>query len=170
MSHSDRAYIPRSAVRGDPYHGDVSLKGEYEPSPVAWVREQVELYERSGGTQANTLRDTGLPVIIVTMRGNNTGKIRKVPVMRVEHDGEYALVASKGGSPKNPVWYYNLKSDPDNVTIQDGAEPFGVSVYEVTGTEKNGWWERAVRAYPPYAEYQSKTDRQIPVFVARRRP
>lgn len=147
----------------------MTLKGLYEPSPVRWVREQVELYERSGGTQANTLRDTGLPVVIVTMRGNKTGKLRKVPVMRVEQNGEYGIVASKGGSPNNPFWYYNLKSDPDNVTIQDGAEPFGVSVYEVTGAEKNAWWERAVRAYPPYAEYQSKTDRQIPVFVARRR-
>ena len=147
----------------------MTLNGEYVPSPADWVREQVEQYERSGGSQANTLRDTGLPVVIVTMRGNKSGKIRKVPLMRVEDNGEYALVASKGGSPKHPVWYYNLKSDSDNVTIQDGTEPFPVSVHEAVGAEKDAWWERAVKAYPLYAEYQTKTDRQIPVFVATRR-
>ncbi len=147
----------------------MTLSGEYEPSPADWVREQVELYERSGGAQANTLRDTGLPVIIVTMRGNKSGKIRKVPLMQVEDNGDYALVASKGGSLKHPVWYYNLKSDPDNVMIQDGPEPFPASVHEAVGAEKDTWWDRAVNAYPPYAEYQAETDRQIPVFVATRR-
>jgi deazaflavin-dependent oxidoreductase (nitroreductase family) len=145
------------------------LTGEYEPSPAGWVREQVETYERTGGREANTLRDTGLPVIIVTTRGNKSGKLRKTPLMRVEHDGEYALVASMGGAPKHPVWYHNLKADPDAVTIQDGPEPFDATVREVTGAERAEWWERAVAAYPPYAEYQQNTERTIPVFVARRR-
>jgi F420H(2)-dependent quinone reductase len=146
----------------------VSIQGEYEPSTAAWVREQVEAYERSGGKDANTLRDTGLPVVVVTMVGNKTGKVRKIALMRVEHDGEYALVASRGGAPKHPVWYYNLKKNPDDVTIQDGAEPFRVRVREVTGDERAAWWERAVAAYPPYAEYQERTERTIPVFVASR--
>ena len=145
------------------------LEGEYEPSPAQWVRDQVEEYESSGGQKANTLRDTGLPVVIVTTRGSKSGKLRKTPLMRVEHDGEYALVASKGGAPAHPVWYYNLKADPEAVTIQDGAEPFDAQVVETSGQERSEWWDRAVAAYPPYAEYQEKTDRQIPVFVARRR-
>jgi deazaflavin-dependent oxidoreductase (nitroreductase family) len=148
----------------------VTLDGEYQPSPAQWVRDQVEAYERSGGQEANTLRDTGLPIIVVTTKGNRSGKIRKTPLMRVEHDGEYALVASKGGAPEHPVWYYNLKAGPDDVMIQDGAEPFAAEVREVTGAEKAQWWRRAVAAYPPYAEYQEKTARQIPVFVARPRP
>ena len=123
-------------------------------------------YEASGGAKANTLLDTGLPVIIVSTRGNKSGKVRKTPLMRVEHDGEYALVASKGGDPKHPVWYYNLLSDPEAVAVQDGPEPFEVSVREATGDEKREWWDRAVAAYPPYAEYQAKTDRQIPLFIA----
>jgi deazaflavin-dependent oxidoreductase (nitroreductase family) len=147
----------------------MTLEGEYVPSASAWVREQVEAYEHSGGREANTLRDTGLPVIIVTMRGNKTGKVRKIAVMRVAHDGEYALVASKGGAPKHPVWYYNLKANPDEVIIQDGPEPFEARVRQVTGEERAMWWERAVAAYPPYAEYQKKTDREIPVFVASRK-
>ncbi len=142
---------------------------EYEPSPWEWVRDQVEIYERTGGREANTLLDTGLPIIIVTTRGNKTGKVRKTPLMRVEHDGEYALVASMGGAPKHPVWYYNLKADPDTLTIQDGPEPFHATAREVTGDERDAWWQRAVAAYPPYAEYQTKTTRKIPVFVARRR-
>jgi deazaflavin-dependent oxidoreductase (nitroreductase family) len=144
------------------------LEGEYEPSPSRWVRDQVAEYEASGGRRANTLRDTGLPVIIVTTRGNKTGKVRKFALMRVEHDGEYALVASMGGAPTNPVWYYNLKADPKALMIQDGPEPFEAEAREVTGEEKAVWWERAVAAFPPYAEYQAKTDRTIPVFVARR--
>jgi deazaflavin-dependent oxidoreductase (nitroreductase family) len=142
------------------------LEGEYEPSPEQWVREQVAEYEASGGERANTLRDTGWPVIVVTTRGAKTGKIRKFCLMRVEHDGQYALVASKGGAPEHPVWYYNLKAHPDAVMIQDGPEPFDVVLEEVTGAEKARWWERAVAAYPPYADYQAKTARQIPVFVA----
>lgn len=147
----------------------MSLDGEYEPSPAQWVRDQVEQYETSGGQRANTLRDTGLPVIIVTSRGNKSGKIRKTPLMRVEHDGQYALVASKGGAPAHPVWYYNLRADPDAVQIQDGPEPFDVQVRELSGPERAQWWERAVSAYPPYAEYQAKTGRTIPVFLATRR-
>jgi deazaflavin-dependent oxidoreductase (nitroreductase family) len=148
----------------------MSLQGEYVPSPAQWVRDQVAAYEQSGGQQANTLRDTGLPVIVVTMRGNKSGNIRKIALMRVEHGGEYALVASKGGAPKHPVWYYNLVANPDEITIQDGAEPFAARVREVKGDERRVWWERAVAAYPPYAEYQARTDREIPVFVAQRKP
>ena len=147
----------------------MTVQGEYTPSPWDWVRDQVESYEQSAGREANTLRDTGLPIIVVTMRGNKTGNVRKVPLMRVEHDGEYALVASKGGSPENPVWYHNLKSHPDEVTIQDGPEPFEVTVRELTGDERGAWWERAVAAYPPYTEYQENTSRLIPVFVATRK-
>ncbi len=141
---------------------------DYEASPWEWVRNQVETYERTGGQEANTLLDTGLPIIVLTTRGNRTGKIRKTPLMRVEHDGEYALVASMGGAPKHPVWYYNLRSDP-NVRIQDGPEPFDATVHEATGEERETWWRRAVAAYPPYAEYQQRTERVIPLFVARRR-
>jgi deazaflavin-dependent oxidoreductase (nitroreductase family) len=147
----------------------MALQGEYVPSPAQWVRDQVAAYEQSGGQQANTLRDTGLPVIVVTMRGNKSGNIRKIALMRVEHDGAYALVASKGGAPKHPVWYYNLVANPDEITIQDGAEPFEASVREVKGDERRVWWERAVAAYPPYRDYQTRTDREIPVFVAERK-
>jgi deazaflavin-dependent oxidoreductase (nitroreductase family) len=145
------------------------LQGEYVPSPRQWVRDQVEAYEQSGGEQANTLRDTGLPVIIVGMRGNKSGTVRKIALMRVVNNGEYALVASMGGAPKNPVWYYNLQANPDEVTIQDGSEPFEAEVREVSGDERAIWWERAVAAYPPYAEYQQRTARQIPVFIASRK-
>jgi deazaflavin-dependent oxidoreductase (nitroreductase family) len=144
----------------------MALEGEYEASPWEWVRNQVETYERTGGREANTLLDTGMPIILVTTRGNKSGKLRKTPLMRVEHNGEYALVASMGGAPKHPVWYYNLKADPDSVEIQDGAEPFHAKVRELTGDERAEWWTRAVAAYPPYAEYQTKTERVIPVFVA----
>ncbi|WP_406335277.1 nitroreductase family deazaflavin-dependent oxidoreductase [Streptomyces sp. NBC_00203] len=140
------------------------LQGEYEPSPTQWVREQVELYESSGGTKGTTLMDTGLPVIILTTRGAKSGKIRKTPLMRVEHDGSYAAVASLGGAPKHPVWYHNVKSDP-LVELQDGSERREFTAREITGDEKAQWWERAVAAYPPYADYQTKTDREIPVFV-----
>ncbi|MFH9428001.1 nitroreductase family deazaflavin-dependent oxidoreductase [Streptomyces sp. NPDC017615] len=140
------------------------LEGEYEPSPEQWVRDQVELYEGSGGKEGTTLRDTGLPVIILTTRGNRSGKIRKTPLMRVEHDGKYAVIASVGGAPKHPVWYFNVKADPE-VELQDGPEKQEMRAREVKGEEKAKWWERAVAAYPPYAEYQEKTDREIPVFV-----
>jgi F420H(2)-dependent quinone reductase len=146
----------------------MSISGEYEPSPAQWVRDQVELYESSGGQRGNTLFDTGLPVIILSTKGNKSGKVRKTPLMRVEHDGEYALVASLGGAPKHPVWYYNLRADPKAVAIQDGPEPLNVDVRELAGEEKKRWWERAVAAYPAYADYQEKTERQIPVFLATR--
>lgn len=146
----------------------MTLQGEYVPSKFGWVRDQVEAYERSGGQEANTLRDTGIPVIIVTMRGKTSGNVRKIALMRVEHDGEYALVGSKGGHSEHPVWYHNLKANPDEVTIQDGPEPFPVTVREVTGDERAAWWDRAVEVFQPYAEYQQKTDRQIPVLVATR--
>jgi deazaflavin-dependent oxidoreductase (nitroreductase family) len=145
------------------------LQGEYEPSPAQWVRDQVEEYEGSGGTRGNMLRATEWPVIIVTTRGAKTGKLRKFGLMRVEHGGEYALVASKGGTPENPLWYQNLVADPTAVMIQDGPEPFDAQVREVNGEERAEWWERAVAAYPPYAEYQTKTTRQIPVLIASRR-
>lgn len=145
-----------------------TLQGEYAPSPSDWVREQVAEYEASGGTRANTLLDTGMPIIVVATRGAKSGKVRKNPVMKVEHDGAYALVASKGGSPENPEWYHNLVAHPEEVTIQDGSEPFAVRVRQVEGDEKAQWWERAVAAYPPYAEYQQNTTRPIPVFVATR--
>jgi deazaflavin-dependent oxidoreductase (nitroreductase family) len=138
----------------------------YIPSTLDWAREQAEAYEASAGTQANTLRDTGLPIIVVTTRGRLTGGIRKTPLMRVEHDGSYALVASMGGAPKHPVWYHNLLAHPDEVTVQDGPAPWPASIREVTGDEKAEWWVRCVAAYPPYAEYQAKTDRQIPVIIA----
>jgi deazaflavin-dependent oxidoreductase (nitroreductase family) len=141
------------------------VEGEYVPSAVGWVRDQVEAYERSGGREANTLRDTGIPVIVVTMRGNKSGNVRKIALMRVEHDGEYALVGSYGGRPQHPVWVHNLAANPD-ITIQDGPEPFEASVRQVTGAERAAWWERAVAVFPTYAEYQGKTDREIRVFVA----
>ena len=143
-----------------------TLEGEYAPSPWQWVRDQVAEYEASAGARANTLMDTGLPIIVVTTRGAKSGKLRKNPVMKVEHDGEYALVASKGGAPANPEWYHNLVTHPDEVVLQDGPEPVAVAIRQVTGDEKATWWERAVAAYPPYEEYQEKTARQIPVFIA----
>jgi deazaflavin-dependent oxidoreductase (nitroreductase family) len=144
------------------------IEGEYEPNPLQWVRDQVAEYEASGGQRANTLLDTGIPVIIVTMRGNKSGKVRKIALMRVEHEGEYALIASYGGRPANPVWYNNLVADP-HVTIQDGPEPHDYDVREVFDDERDEWFQRGVGVYPSYADYQSKTDRVIPVFVATRR-
>jgi deazaflavin-dependent oxidoreductase (nitroreductase family) len=144
----------------------MTLQGEYVPSTSAWVREQVEAYEASGGQQANTLRDTGIPIIVVTMRGAKSGSVRKIALMRVEHDGAYALVASMGGAPKNPVWYHNLLAAPTEVEIQDGPEPFPVAVRELTGAERDEWWERSVAVFPNYAEYQQKTERTIPVLLA----
>lgn len=141
------------------------IEGEYEPSPSEWVANQVKEYEESGGSRANTLRDTGWPVIIFTYRGRKSAKVRKSALMRVEHEGRYALVASMGGAPDNPSWYANLVADP-HIMIQDGPEPKDFVVREVDGDEKAQWWQRAVAAYPPYEEYQRKTDRAIPVFVA----
>ena len=144
--------------------GRMPLQGEYEPSSQQWVRDQVELYESSGGTQGTTLRDTGLPVVIMTNRGVRSGKLRKTPVMRVEHDGRYLAVASQGGAPKHPAWYANLLADP-HVELQDGPEKRDMTVRELSGPEREQWWERAVAAFPPYAEYQRKTDRVIPLLL-----
>jgi deazaflavin-dependent oxidoreductase (nitroreductase family) len=138
------------------------LDGQYEPSPEQWVRDQVALYESSNGTAGTTMRD--LPVIVLTSLGAKSGKIRKNPLMRVEHDGRYAVVASMGGAPKHPVWYYNLVAHP-LVELQDGPVRQDMTAREVTGDEKALWWERSVAAYPDYADYQKKTDREIPVFV-----
>ncbi|MFJ8185647.1 nitroreductase family deazaflavin-dependent oxidoreductase [Streptomyces sp. NPDC096105] len=141
------------------------LEGEYEPSPTAWVREQVELIERSGGTEGTTLQ--GRPVVVLTSRGARSGKLRKTPVMRVEHEGRYAVVASLGGASEHPVWYHNLKADP-HVELRDGPHTWDMTAREVTGEEKAEWWKRAVAAFPPYEEYQQKTSREIPVFVLER--
>ena len=139
---------------------------EYIPSPSGWVAEQVELYEGSGGTDGLTLRDTGLPVIIGTNRGRKTGAIRKTPLMRAVDGNSYILVASKGGAPKNPLWYHNLKAEP-NVEIRDEAQVYSMRVREVVDSaERQRLWDIAVKAYPPYQEYQDKTDRVIPVFLA----
>ncbi|WP_274564767.1 nitroreductase family deazaflavin-dependent oxidoreductase [Streptomyces spiramyceticus] len=138
------------------------LEGEYEPSPEKWVRDQVALFEGSGGTKGTTLR--GMPVIILTTRGAKSGKIRKSPLMRVAHSGTYAIVASLGGAPRHPVWYHNVVADP-RVELQDGPVRQDMTAREVSGEEKALWWERAVEAYPDYAGYQKKTEREIPVFV-----
>lgn len=135
---------------------------EYEPSTSEWVRNQVEEYESSGGTRGTVLR--GMPVVLLTMVGARSGKLRKVPLMRVEHDGRYAAVASMGGAPKHPTWYANIVADP-RVRLQDGPQVVDTVAREVDGEEKALWWKRAVEAYPDYADYQLKTDREIPLFV-----
>lgn len=142
----------------------MAVDGEYVPSPAVWVRDQVDEYETSGGTKGTTLQGTELPVVIVTNRGAKSRAVRKTPVMRVEHDGSYAAVASKGGAPEHPLWYYNLRANP-RVEVQDGAQKWEMTARELTGDERDVWWQRAVAAYPPYAEYQQKTARLIPVFV-----
>jgi F420H(2)-dependent quinone reductase len=138
------------------------LTGEYEPSAASWARDQVDLYERSGGTEGTDMR--GRPVIILTSVGAKSGKIRKTPLMRVEHDGDYAVVASLGGAPQHPVWYYNLTANP-HVELQDGPVKKDYQAREVHEGERSAWWERAVATWPDYAEYQKKTTRTIPVFV-----
>lgn len=138
------------------------LIGEYEPSTQDWVRKQVEEYEGSGGTKGTTMR--GLPVVLLTTKGARTGKLRKIPLMRVEHDGIYAVVASMGGAPTHPVWYFNLKENPV-LELRDGMMVRDMTAREVSGDERKVWWERAVAAFPDYADYQRKTDREIPVFV-----
>ena len=145
------------------------MTGEYEPSPQKWVRDQVARYEATDGREANTLRDTGLPVVLFTTRGKKSGKIRKIALMRVEHDGAYAMVASQGGATKHPNWYFNLKADPDALMVQDGADLFDATARELEGEEREIWWNRAVAAYPNYAVYQTRTDRLIPVLLAERR-
>jgi F420H(2)-dependent quinone reductase len=141
------------------------ITGDYEPSTSAWVADQVAEYEASGGTRANTLRDTGIPVIIVTMIGAKSGKVRKIALMRVEHDGEYALVASKGGHSEHPGWYANLVADP-RIMIQDGPTALDYVAREVAGDTRQVWWDRAVSIYPPYADYARRAGRIIPVLVA----
>jgi deazaflavin-dependent oxidoreductase (nitroreductase family) len=143
------------------------LEGEYVPSPIGWARDQVALYERTQGREGNVQRPTGLPVVIVTMRGRKSGKLHKHALMRVEHDGKYALVASKGGAPDNPKWYYNIKANPD-IMVQDGPEPFDGRARELQGEQRELWWRRAVEAFPPYADYVKKTTRTIPVFLVER--
>ncbi|NDL59419.1 nitroreductase family deazaflavin-dependent oxidoreductase [Phytoactinopolyspora mesophila] len=138
------------------------LQGEYEPSTSDWAREQAELYERSGGRQGTSLK--GRPVVVLTSVGAKTGKLRKTALMRVEHEGEYAVVASLGGAPKHPVWYYNLLANPQ-VELQDGLEKRDYRAREVFGEERELWWKRAVEVWPDYAEYEKKTTRTIPVFV-----
>ena len=141
------------------------LDGVYEPSPTQWVRDQVELYESSGGTEGVTMR--GMPVVILTTLGASSGQLRKAALMRVEHDGAYAVVASLGGAPQNPVWYYNVVAHP-HVELQDGPHRWDMTAREVHGDEKSVWWDRAVAAYPEYADYQLATDREIPVFLLER--
>ena len=141
------------------------LTGEYEPGTSSWARKQVEEYEASGGTKATTLH--GRPVIVLTTVGAKTGKLRKTALMRVEHDGEYAIVASLGGAAKHPVWYYNVLAN-SHVELQDETEKHDYTAREISGDEKSVWWERAVTAFPPYAGYQKKTKREIPVFVLTR--
>jgi deazaflavin-dependent oxidoreductase (nitroreductase family) len=142
------------------------MSGEYLPSPSDWVREQVEKYEASNGTEATTLRETGLPVVIVTNTGNKTGGIRKTPLMRVKDGSNYVLIGSRGGAPKNPVWVYNLRANPQ-VEIRDKQNVTSMRVREVKdAAERSRLWDIAVQAFPPYAEYQQRTSRTIPVFVA----
>jgi deazaflavin-dependent oxidoreductase (nitroreductase family) len=143
----------------------MKLEGEYVPSTMKWVRDQVELYESSGGKEGTLLM--GKPVIILTTKGRKSGKIRKSPLMRVEHDGKYAIVASLGGAPKHPVWYFNVREQPE-VMLQDGPDVYEMRAREVTGEEKAEWWKRAVEAWPAYDDYQAKTERVIPVFVLER--
>ena len=143
----------------------MTLEGEYQPSPEKWVRDQVETYERTGGREANTLPNRPEPVVVFTTRGAKSGKVRKNPLMKVEHDGVYAMVASQGGAPKHPTWYFNLKAHPDQVTVQDGEQVWDGQAREISGEEKAVWWERAVAAFPDYADYQRKTDREIPVVL-----
>ena len=146
----------------------MALAGEYEPSPERWVRDQVEQFEASGGTEANILRgNPDWPIVVITSRGARSGKLRKNPVMRVEHDGVYAAVASKGGAPEHPVWYHNFLAHPE-VDLQDGPEKHTYRARVVDGDERAVWWERAVAQFAPYAGYQRKTDREIPVFVLER--
>jgi deazaflavin-dependent oxidoreductase (nitroreductase family) len=141
---------------------NMAIDGEYVPSPQPWVRDQVEKYEGSGGADGTTLQ--GQPVVIVTNRGAKTGAVRKTPLMRVEHEGAYAAIGSKGGSPENPVWVYNLRKNPQ-VVVQDGATVVELTAREVAGEERAAWWDRALVSWPAYADYQKKTDRLIPVFV-----
>ena len=142
----------------------MSIDGEYEPSTSAWVADQIAEYEASGGTRAHTLRETGIPIIVFTTVGRKSGKLRKVALMRVEHEGQYALVASKGGADEHPDWFYNLEANP-TIMMQDGPEPFETIAALVEGDEYDLWWERSVAVFPTYADYKEKTGRAIPVLV-----
>jgi len=162
---ASRGYFVPAVIRFAGRPGDTKnmpLTGEYEPSTSDWSRKQTELFEATDGQEGNLLQ--GKPIIVLTSVGAKTGKLRKSALMRVEHDGVYAVVASLGGAPKHPVWYWNLKANP-HVELQDGATKRDYTAREVTGAEKELWWPRAVDAWPQYASYQQKTDRQIPVFV-----
>ncbi len=146
----------------------MALQGEYEPSKQQWVRDQVEKYEATGGREANTLRGHDeWPIVVITSRGAKSGKLRKNPVMRVEHDGVYAAIASYGGSPEHPVWYHNFVAHPE-VELQDGPEPHLYRARIAKGEERSIWWKRSVEQYAPYAEYQERTEREIPVFLLER--
>ena len=151
-----------AATWASQYNSRVPIPGEYEPSPWKFVADQVALYEATGGAEGGTLEDK--PVVILTTQGRHSGKVRKTPLMRVEDNGTYAVVASMGGAPKHPVWYLNLISSPE-VTLQDGATVYDMAVREAHGDERARWWALAVDAWPPYEEYQTKTDRQIPVVI-----
>jgi len=142
------------------------LEGQYAPPPAAdWVREQIETWERSGGTEGTTLRETGMPIVIVVNRGAVSGKLHRTPLMRVEHHGSYLAVGSKGGAPKDPVWVGNLRADP-HVEVWDGPTRADYVARELDeGDERTAWWDRGVEAYPPYAEYQTRCERLIPLFV-----
>ena len=142
------------------------LTGEYEPSTEEWARKQAETYEATGGREANTLR--GVPIIVLTSVGARSGRLRKNALMRVEHEGRYAVVASKGGAPEHPAWYHNLVRQP-HVELQDGSERHDYTAHLATGAERDEWWERCVAVWPDYASYQTRTDREIPVFVLERR-
>ncbi len=151
-----------AATRASRYARRVAIQGEYEPSPWKFAADQVALYEATGGAEGGTLEDK--PVVILTTRGRHSGKVRKTPLMRVEHNGTYAVIASMGGAPKHPVWYLNLTASPE-VTLQDGANVYEMGAREAHEDERTRWWALAVDAWPAYAEYQTKTDRQIPVVV-----
>ena len=169
VPHTVEHVAPRAGRRRGPKVRGMPLDGEYEPSPQQWVRDQVELYERTDGREGNTLLDRGLPVVVFSTRGAKSGKVRKQPLMRVENGGAYLMVGSQGGAPTNPAWVANLRAAPDQVTVQDGPEPWDGVARELSGQERQEWWERAVAAFPDYAAYQEKTDRQIPIFLVERR-
>jgi deazaflavin-dependent oxidoreductase (nitroreductase family) len=146
----------------------MDFDGDYEPSTWGWVREQVELYESTNGAEGSTLRDTAMPIIVMTTVGHKSGKVRKVPLMRVEHEGQYAIIGSKGGAPAHPVWVHNLKANP-TIMMQDGPEPYETTVRLVEGEERALWYQRGVDVFPPYAEYAIKAataNREIPVFIS----
>ena len=157
----------RKIVAGRAVVAGMALTGTYVPSKADWVREQVEAYEASGGKEANTLRDTGYPIVVITSVGAKSGNLRKNPVMRVERDGAYLAVASMGGAPENPEWYHNLVAHPE-VELQDGPEPHLYKARLLEGEERADWWEHAVATWPTYASYQERTDREIPLFLLER--